>query len=81
MPDEDRHTHAGRGELDLRVEDLLGLDHHLPFFLGRPIVEEDIDMRDHVEGDLFGEDRGFDFLTVHEHASGLIPKLIHSRFT
>jgi hypothetical protein len=44
MADEHRHAHAGRGELDLRVEDLLGLDHHLPFFLGRAVLHEDVDV-------------------------------------
>ncbi len=36
MADKHRHAHAGRRDLDLRIEDLLGLDHHLPFLLGRP---------------------------------------------
>jgi hypothetical protein len=52
MADKDRHPHAGGRELDLRVDDLLGLGDHLPFFLGRAVVHEDVDMRDHVEGDL-----------------------------
>jgi hypothetical protein len=34
MADEHRHAHAGRGELDLGIENLLGLDQHLPLFLG-----------------------------------------------
>jgi hypothetical protein len=55
MADEDRHAHAGGGDLDLRVEDLLGLGDHLPLFLGRAVLHEDVDMRDHVEGDLLGE--------------------------
>jgi len=55
MADEDRNAHAGRGHFDGGVENLLGLDHHLPFFLGHAVVHEDVDMRDHVEGDLLGE--------------------------
>ena len=45
------------------VEDLLGLGDHLPFFLGRAIVQENVDMRDHVEGDLLGELLRRHFLT------------------
>ena len=56
VADEDGDPDAGRRHLDLRVEDLLGLDHHLPFLLRRAVVEEGIDMRDDVEGDLLGED-------------------------
>ena len=33
VTDEHGHPHAGGGELDLGVEDLLGLGHHLPLFL------------------------------------------------
>src|SRR3712207_6992768 len=31
VPDEDGHADAGGRDLDGGVEDLLGLDHHLPF--------------------------------------------------
>ena len=55
MADKDRHAHASRGELDLGIEDLLGLGHHLPFLLGRAVFHEDVDMRNDVEGDLLGE--------------------------
>src|SRR3546814_16740541 len=55
MADEDGNADAGRGDLDLRIEDLLGLDDHLPFLLGRSVVEEFVDLRDDVEGDLLGE--------------------------
>jgi hypothetical protein len=40
MADEHRYVNAGRGELDLGIENLLGLDHHLPFFLGVPVFHE-----------------------------------------
>src|SRR3546814_20655366 len=52
MPDEHGHADAGRGDLDLGIEDLIGLDDHLPFLLGRSIVSEFVDVRDYVEGDL-----------------------------
>jgi hypothetical protein len=54
VTDEDRHAHAGRGQLDLRIEDLLGLRHHLPLFLGEAVLHEDVDLRDDVEGDALG---------------------------
>ena len=53
---QDRHAHARRGDRDVgQVHDLAGLHDHLPLFLGEPVVHEDVDMRDHVEGDLLGE--------------------------
>jgi hypothetical protein len=52
MAHEHRHPHAGRGHLDLGIEDLLRLDHHLPLFLGRPVLHEDVDLGNDVEGDL-----------------------------
>jgi hypothetical protein len=66
MADEDRHADAGCGDLDLGIEDLLGLGHHLPLFLGRSVLKENVDMRDHVEGDLLGE-----FLRRHWSTTGL----------
>ena len=60
VADEHRHAHAGGGELDLGIEDLLGLDHHLPLFLGVAVLHEDVDMGDDVEGDLLGELLGLD---------------------
>ena len=55
MADEDGHAHAGRRDRDIGIEDLAGLDLHLPFLLGRAVVHEDVDMGDAVEGDLLGE--------------------------
>ena len=55
VADEDRHANAGGGHEDLRVEDLLGLDHHLPLFLGGAVIHEDVDLGNDVEGDLLGE--------------------------
>src|SRR3546814_3643527 len=63
---------------DLGVEDLLGFDDHLPFLLGRSIVEEAVDVRNDVEGDLLGE-----FLHVlfvaDENLARLVPQLVHPR--
>jgi hypothetical protein len=44
MADEDRHAHAGGVTLIFGVDDLLGLGDHLPLFLGRPVLHEDVDM-------------------------------------
>jgi hypothetical protein len=77
VADEDRHAHAGRGQLDLGVEDLLGLDHHLPLFLGEAVIKENVDMRDHVEGDLLGELLGIR-LIAHEDAAALLEQLVHA---
>src|SRR5690554_3759227 len=55
VTDEYRDTYASRSDLDLRVEDLLGLDDHLPFFLRRSVVEKAVDVRNHVERNLLGE--------------------------
>ena len=76
MAYEHRHAHAGRGELDLGIENLLGLDHHLPFLLGRAVFHEDVDMRNDVEGDLLGEDLWLGRIG-DEDALGLVPQLVH----
>ena len=78
MAHEDRHAHAGRGDFDRRVDDLFGFGDHLPFFLGRTVFEEDVDMRNHVEGDLLGELAGGLVIGRVVDAFGLIPKLINA---
>ena len=79
VADENRHPHASGGDLDLGVHDLLGFDHHLPFFLGRSVIQEAVDMRDHIERDLLGE--------LHRHAgiankdvAALLEQFVHSVF-
>jgi len=62
MADEDRHAHAGGDDLDLGIEDLLGLGHHLPFFLGEAVVHEHVDVGDHVEGHALGKLLGRDLV-------------------
>jgi hypothetical protein len=71
MTDEHRHAHAGRGQLDLRIEDLLGLGHHLPLFLGGAVLHEDVDMRNDVEGDALGELLGSRPGSADEDRAGL----------
>ena len=76
MAHEDRHAHASGRHLDLRIDDLLRLRHHLPLFLGGPVLHEDVDMRDDVERDLLLElvDRHIRRRVVDR--LGLIPKLV-----
>ena len=48
------HGHADRGGRNAHiviVKDLLGLVHHLHFFLGIQVVQEDVNLRDQVKGD------------------------------
>jgi hypothetical protein len=77
VADEDRHAHGGAGDLDLRIEHLLGFGQHLPFFLGVAVFHEVVDVRDDVEGDALGEllagDRVGD-----EDGAGLVEQLVHA---
>ena len=43
-----RHTHRGGGYLDGRIQNLVGLVHHLHFLLGVAIVLENVDMREDI---------------------------------
>ena len=78
MADKDRHTHACGGHLDIRVEHFLRLDNHFPFFLGRPVLHEHINMRDDIKGDLLGEVFALQ-LIIDEDGAGLGEQLIHRR--
>ena len=59
-----------------RVEDLLGLDHHLPLLLGSTVLHEGVDMRNDVERDLLGESLPLD-RRIHVDRAGLIEQLVH----
>ena len=48
-----------RNKLDGRIQDFLGLSGHFPFFLGKAIVKENINMRDCVKGNLLGKNFWF----------------------
>ena len=76
VADEHRHAHAGRCQLDLRVEDLLGLGDHLPFFLGRAVVHEGVDLGNDVEGDALRELLRLDRIG-HEDGAGLREEFVH----
>ena len=56
MADEHGHAHASDRDLDVGIENLLRLDHHLELFLRVAGIEEVADVRNHVVGDLLGED-------------------------
>ena len=77
MADEDRHAHASGGELDLGIQDLLGLRHHLPLFLREPVLHEHVDLGDQVEGDALGK---LLLLHVLERVErlGLAVELVHA---
>ena len=77
VADEHRHAHAGGRHLDLGIEDLLGLGHHLPFLARVAVLHEDVDVGNAVEGDLLGELLGLDLLARHVLALGLGPQLVH----
>ncbi len=77
MADEHRHADAGGRDLDLGIEDLLRFHDHLPFFLGRSVVEEAVDVRDHVERDLLGEFLGVG-LVADEDVARLFEQLVHA---
>ena len=48
-----RHADSGRGDADfIIVHDLMGFIHHLHFFLGVVIVQEDVDLGNQVISDL-----------------------------
>ena len=67
-----------RHKLDRRVENLLRLRRHLPFFLGETVIKKFIDMRDGVEGNLLGEYfRACQI--IHKDAAGLVEQLVHRR--
>jgi hypothetical protein len=76
MADEHRHPDAGGSELDLRIEDLLGLGRHLPLFARIARIHKHVYMRYDVEGDLLGE--LFRLRRIgDEDALRLIPQLVH----
>ena len=76
MTDEHRHAYAGRADRDIGIENFAGLDRHFPFFLGRAVIHEDINVRDHVERDLLGQLLRLDRV-VDVDRPGLIEQLVH----
>ena len=76
MANESWNARAGRNQLDSGIHDLLGLNRHLPLFFRETVIHEDIDVRDHVEGDLLGETIWCRRI-INENAFGLIPKFVH----
>ena len=78
MADKDRYAGAGGEQLDGRIENFLGLNHHLPLFLGRAVFHEGVDVGDDVEGNLLGKSLRLD-LVIDVDALGLGPQLVHGR--
>ena len=79
MANKDRNTHAGRGQLDFRVEDFLDLNHHLPLLLRIAIFEKAIDVRDNVERDLLGELLGIGAV-ADKYVAALFEQFVHAFF-
>ena len=84
MADEHRHPHTGRRHLDIWIEDFAGFLHHLQLFLGVAVVaglrpDKAVNVRDHIEGDLFGEFLDLLFV-IDENRAGLFEQLVHALF-
>ncbi|MNI44528.1 hypothetical protein D3C73_989080 [compost metagenome] len=76
---EHRHTHRGRVHQDAVVaQDLAGLPYQLHLFLGEAVVQEVVDVRDQVEGDLHRETLRIDFLEAQQLA-GLLAQFFQRR--
>ena len=80
MSNKDRHAHAGRRQLDARVENFFGLGQHFPFLFRVAVLHEDVDVRNAIEGNFPCELLGLVVSARHVLALGLIPKLIHRVF-
>ena len=65
-------------QLDRRVEDLLCLGRHLPFFLGETVIKELVDMRDRIEGNLLGKQFRLHRI-IYINAACLVEQLVHGR--
>ena len=79
MTDENGYAHAGGGELDVGIENLLRFHHQLPFFRGVTGIEERKDLRDNVEGDLLGKFSVFDRIG-DKHGARLAEQFVHRLF-
>src|SRR5690606_38781235 len=80
VADEDGHACARGRYLDLGIQDLLRLGHHLPFLFRVAVLHEDVDVRNDVEGDLLRELLRLDLLAWDVLALGLVPQLVHGLF-
>ena len=67
---------AGSAGLHVGMENLARLIEHLHFFLGVVVVGENIDLRNHIEGQLMGKLIDLYFLPV-EHLTTLLLQFLH----
>ena len=81
MTHENGDPHTSRGDFNSRVQNFLGLCHHLPLFFRASIFHENIDVRDHVKGDLLGKFLRLNFVDRIVDCLCLIPKFVHAFFT
>ena len=80
MANKNWNSHAGCCDFDFWVQNFLGFGHHFPLFFGVTAVEENIDMWDHIEGDLLGEYARWFVVHGVVDGFGLIPELIDTVF-
>src|SRR3990172_9247340 len=81
VSDENWDPDTGGGNQNVTsMDNLLGLFHHFPFFSGVAIVQEDIDFRQNIEGNLVRVNMWNGGLSF-EYLTGLCRQLIHRRRT
>lgn len=66
---------------DFRIKNLFRFDHHFPFFFGRSVIHKDVNLRNDVKRNLFGElFLRFVNRLVHINAARLIKQFVHGFF-
>ena len=63
-------------QLDSWVQNLFGFGGHFPFFLGKSIIKEHINMRNGVKGNLLGKNFWLHRI-IDVNGTGLIEQFIH----
>lgn len=80
MVDKDWYVDVGCGDFDGWVDDFFCFGCYFLFFFGVVIIKEYVDLWDDVEGDLFLEFFGFDFLIGDIYVFGLVLQFIYVVF-
>ena len=81
MADKYGNTRAVGVQFNLRIQNLFGFRRHFPFFFGRAVVHKNVNMRNNVKRNLFGEfvlRLGQFFAPIN--ALCLIKQFVHCRF-
>ena len=77
MADKHRDAHGMCNHFNGWVHNLLCFCPHFPFFFGKSVIHKDINMRDHIKGNLLCEFFRCLFI-IHKNTFGLIKQLIHT---